>query len=313
MKDFLRISDLSPRDFALLLDLAAEIKAEPSRHADLLRGDLVAVYFAKPSTRTRFSFEAAIHRLGGSAVTVGTSDLQLGRGETIEDTARTLSHFARAFVVRTFADSDVARFAAAATIPVINALTDGHHPCQALADFLTLRERLGTFAGRKLAYVGDGNNVCHSLMEAAGLAGMDIAVATPPDYEPDRAVAETARRLATSSGARIHVTNDPRAALEDAVAVYTDTWMSMGVPESERAARMEVFMPYQVNELLLSHARPGAIFMHCLPAHRGEEVTADVIDGPRSVVFEQVENRGHTEQAVLLALLERRLMGSEQP
>ena len=309
MKDFLRIADLSPDDFELLLGLAAELKADPHRHRELLAGELVALYFAKPSTRTRFSFEAAIHRLGGSAVSVGTSDLQLGRGETIEDTARTISHFARALVVRTFADEDLVRFARAATVPVVNALTDGHHPCQALADMLTLRERFGNLEGRKLAYVGDGNNVAHSLIEASALAGLDVAVATPPGFEPREDVVAVAMARAAMGGSTVAITNDPRVAVTGADAVYTDTWLSMGTPEMERAERLARFGPHRVSEALLAWAKPGAIFLHRLPAHRGEEVDAEVIDGPRSVVWEQVENRGHTEQAVLVALVERRLTG----
>ncbi|HWC29652.1 MAG TPA: ornithine carbamoyltransferase [Dehalococcoidia bacterium] len=310
MKDLLRTSDLTPNDLNLLLDLAADQKADPHRHSDLLRGDIVAIYFAKPSTRTRFSFEAATHRLGGSAVTVGPNDLQLGRGETIEDTARTISHFARAFVIRTFADDDVRRFAATATIPVINALTDGHHPCQSLADLQTLRERFGSLKRTRVAYVGDCNNVAHSLMEGMALAGGHISVGCPAGFLPDADVVARATSIAQRTGGSVEVHTDPVAAVSGAEAVYTDVWLSMGNDESERAERHCRFGPYQVNEELLKHAAPGAIFMHCLPAHRGEEVSADVVDGPRSVIFEQVENRAHTEQAVLIALLERRLEGA---
>lgn len=311
MKDLLRIAELSPVDLTLLLDLAAEQKQDPHRHPDLLRGDVVAIYFAKPSTRTRFSFEAAVHRLGGSAVTVGPNDLQLGRGETIEDTARTISHFARAFVIRTYSDDDVVRFATAATIPVINALTDNHHPCQALADLLTLRERFGDLRGVRLAYVGDGNNVAHSLLEGVALAGGSITLGCPPEFQPNEDILCRAGEIASRTGASIRVVSEPELAVEGAEAVYTDVWLSMGNSETEREARLAALTPYQVNEHLLTRAAPGAIFMHCLPAHRSEEVTADVVDGPRSVVFDQVENRAHTEQAVLIALLERRLSGVE--
>lgn len=309
MKDLLRVSDLTPGDFALLLDLAAQFKADRHRHPNLLAGELVALYFTKPSTRTRFSFEAAIHRLGGSAVFTGPAELQVGRGESIEDSARTMSHFASALVIRTFADEELERFARAATIPVINALTDRHHPCQALADFLTLRERFLSFDGLKLAYVGEGNNVAHSLIEAAALTGIAISVATPPGFEPDQSVVARAGEVAAASGATIRITNDPVEALGGAQAVYTDTWLSMGTPDTEREERMRRFASFRVTEDLLSAAAPGAVFMHCLPAHRGEEVDERVIDGPRSVVWEQVENRGHTEQAVLFALFERRLAG----
>jgi ornithine carbamoyltransferase len=252
-----------------------------------------------------------VHRLGGSAVTVGPSDLQLGRGETIEDTARTISHFARAFVIRTYSDDDVTRFAQASTIPVINALTNGHHPCQALADLLTLRERFGSLRDVRIAYVGDGNNVAHSLMESIALAGGHITLGCPADHLPDADVACRAKEIASETGATVRVVSDPRDAVRRAEAVYTDVWLSMGDADVEREARLMALAPYQVNEHLLEDAAPGAIFMHCLPAHRGEEVTTEVVDGPRSVIFDQVENRAHTEQAVLLALLERRLQGAK--
>lgn len=309
MKDLLRTADLSIDDFALLLDRAAAFKREPYRSRARIAGDTVVLYFNKPSTRTRISFETAVARLGGTPIGVGPNDLQLGRGETIEDTARVMSRYARAFVIRTFADADVRRFAAAATIPVINALTDGHHPCQSLADLLTLRERLGSFRGRKVAYVGDGNNVAHSLIEAAALAGLDIAVGSPEGYECEAEVVARARAIGGRTGARVTTTRDPVEAVRGADAVYTDTWVSMGNPESERAARLRALGPYQVNDALLSHARPDVIFMHCLPDHRGEEVTAEVVDGPRSVVFDQAENRLHTSAAILEALLGDELRG----
>lgn len=310
VKDFLRIADLSTEDFELLLSLSGTVKADPHRLGKPLDGEIVGMYFAKPSTRTRFSFEVAVRRLGGAPVFTGTGDLQLGRGETIEDTARTLSHFARALVIRTASHEEIERFAAAATVPVINALTDKHHPCQALADVLTLRERLQTLRGRKIAYVGDGNNVCHSLIEVCALAGMQLAVATPAGFAPDAAIVEGARARARQTGGSLEAGVSAAEAVGGAVAVYTDTWLSMGTAEAERETRLEAFAPYQVNEELLALAEPGALFMHCLPAHRGMEVTAEVIDGPRSIVFEQVENRGHTEQAVLAALLDRRLRGT---
>jgi ornithine carbamoyltransferase len=311
MKDLLTIADLTRDDLEMLLALAAEFKADPHREPDFLAGEIVALYFSRPSTRTRFSFEAAIHRLGGSAVAVGPAELQLSRGETIEDTARTLSHFARAAVIRTSSHKELEQFAGAATMPVVNALTDSHHPCQALADFLTLRERFGTIRGLRVAYVGDGaNNVARSLLEAAALAGANLAIGAPAWHQPALAALHRIGVTARANGGSVFVTEDPALAVRDAVAVYTDTWMSMGSDESERDARLREFAPFQVNEALLSCAAPGAAFMHCLPAHRGEEVTAQVIDGPRSMVFEQVENRGHTEQAVLVALLQHRLHGS---
>jgi ornithine carbamoyltransferase len=303
MKDLLRIADLTRDDLFHLLDTAEAFRRAPHRSRSLLGGEPVITYFAKPSTRTRLSFGTAILRLGGVPEVVGPAELQLGRGETIEDTARVVSRYAQAFVIRTFADDDVRRFAAAASIPVVNALTDGHHPCQALADLLTVREAFGGLAGVRVAYVGDGNNVAHSLMEACALAGVDCTVATPPGYEPDEEVVETAEKLAASSGSLVLTTHDPLKAVAGVDVVYTDVWLSMGDDDAQRAARREALGPYQVNRALMAEAGPGAVFMHCLPAHRGEEVAADVIDGPRSIVFDQAENRLHTAQAVLAALL----------
>ena len=302
----LRIADLSADDLNALLALAASFKADPYLHRRFLANETVLLYFNKPSTRTRISFETAVVRLGGVPIGIGPSDLQLGRGETIEDTARVVSRYARAFVIRTFADDDVARFAASSSIPVINALTDLHHPCQALADLLTLREKCRDLSRVRLAYVGDGNNVAHSLIEAAALAGMSLHVATPAAFAPDPAIVAAARARACDTGATIEIGEDPVAAVRGADAIYTDVWVSMGDPESERAARFAALAPYQVNAALLAHAKPDAIFLHCLPDHRGEEVTAEVVDGPRSVVFDQAENRLHTAIAVLYALVERR-------
>jgi ornithine carbamoyltransferase len=310
MKDLLRIADLAPRDLELLLDSADAIKLDPLRHHHLLRGDTVITYFAKPSTRTRLSFGSAITRLGATVEVVGPTELQLGRGETIEDTARVISRYARAFVIRTYADDDVARFAAAATIPVVNALTDGHHPCQALADLQTIRERLGRLEGVRLAYLGDGNNVAHSLLEAAALAGMDIIVATPPGYEVRTEVFEVAERLAAPRSSLVITTHDPLRAVAGADVVYTDVWLSMGDDEATRSTRTRHLAPYQVNEAIMAEAAAGALFMHCLPAHRGEEVSAPVLDGRQSVVFDQAENRMHTAQALLLALCTGSLVGS---
>lgn len=309
MKDLLRIADLSRRDLDHLLAQSEAIRREPYRWAELLRGDTVVTYFAKPSTRTRLSFGTAITRLGGVPEVVGPSELQLGRGETIEDTAGVISRYARAFVIRTFADDDVRRFAAAASIPVVNALTDLHHPCQALADLLTLRQRFGELQGLRVAYLGDGNNVAHSLMEACALAGVDLTVATPPGYEVDPGVLEVASELAYRSGAMVVPTHDPLLAVAGVDAVYTDVWLSMGDGESERAQRAEALAPYRVTAATMADAAPHAIFLHCLPAHRGDEVTPDVIDGPQSLVFDQAENRMHTAQALLVALVLGQLEG----
>jgi len=303
MKDLLRTADLSKRDLRLLLELAARFKALPYQHRSELRNETVVLFFDKPSTRTRISLATAVARLGGVPIVVGPDELQLGRGETIEDTARTMSRYARVFVARTFRDEDVRRFAAAATIPVINALTDGHHPLQSLADLLTLSERFGDLAAVELAWVGDGNNVCHSLIEAMAIVGGTIRVATPEGYEPNAQVVQDAR----ARGGKIELMRDPHEAVRGAHAVYTDTWLSMGDPPSERETRLRAFEPYRVDEALMAAARPRALFMHCLPDHRGEEVTAEVVDGPRSVVFEQVENRLHTAVALLYALVEKRL------
>ncbi len=310
MKDLLRITDLTAEDMTHLLDLSDVVKAEPHLHRTVLRGDTVVCYFAKPSTRTRLSFGTAITRLGGVPETVGPLELQLGRGETIEDTARVISRYARAFVIRTFSDDDVARFAAASTIPVINALTDGHHPCQAVADLLTLRQHFGSLRGRSVAYLGDGNNVARSLMEACALAGVDIVVATPRGFELDPHIVTVATTLGAFHGSTVRTTHDALAAVADVDAVYTDVWVSMGDDEASRAARTEALTPFRVDERIMAAAPSHAVFMHCLPAHRGEEVTAGVIDGPQSVVLDQAENRMHTAQALLLALVEGRLQGA---
>lgn len=301
--DFLRIADLSAEELEALLELAAEMKEHPFDRVDAHRGETVACFFNKPSTRTRVSFEGAAYRLGMLPIMLRPDELQLGRGEPIADTARVLSSYASAIVVRTFAQADLEQMAAVADAPVINALTDEHHPCQALADLLTLRERFGQLAGLRLAYVGDGNNVAHSLLEAGALAGMHVAVACPPGYHPDEEIVADAAEVALPRGGSILVTEDPVAAVAGADAVYTDVWVSMG-EDSEREERLARLRPYQVDAALMEITSRDAAFMHCLPAHRGEEVTAEVIDGPRSVVFAQAANRLPTEQAVLATLLE---------
>jgi ornithine carbamoyltransferase len=290
-KHFLRVSDLEADSLTALLDLAAVMKTRPHGFVEALRGDTLVCFFEKPSTRTRVSFAAAAERLGMMPLLLRPDELQLGRGETIEDTARTLAGYAAAIVVRTFGHETVEQLASASTVPVINALTDEHHPCQALADLLTLRECFGRLEGLRVAYVGAGNNVATSLLEAGTLAGIDVVVACPPGYEPAVAGAQ--------------VVADPLEAVAGADAVYTDVWVSMG-EEAERDARLAAFEPYRVDARLLAAARVDAIFMHCLPAHRGEEVTGEVIDGPQSVVWQQAENRLPTEEALLLALVARR-------
>jgi len=302
--DLLRISDLDSDRLEWLLDLSLAMRRSPRGWLGAHPGGLVACYFAKPSTRTRVSFEGAIWRLGMLPVMLRPDELQLGRGEPIADTARVLSSYASAIVVRTFAQEDVQEIARAADVPVINALTDEHHPCQALADLLTIRTRFGRLRGVRVAYVGDGNNVAHSLMEAAALAGMEIRIATPDGYEPDPGVVIGAQGRARGTGGAVVLTHDPEVAVRDADVVYTDVWVSMG-QDGERDRRLHDLRPYRVSGRLMGLAAPGAVFMHCLPAHRGEEVAPEVIDGVRSVVFQQAANRLPTEQAVLHSLLER--------
>lgn len=291
-RHLLRVSDLEAESITALLDLAAVMKTRPHGFVEALRGDTLVCFFEKPSTRTRVSFAAAAERLGMLPVVLRPDELQLGRGETIEDTARTLSGYAAAIAARTFSQETVERLASASTVPVINALTDLHHPCQALADLLTLRERFGRLKGLRVAFVGAGNNVATSLLEAGALTGMHVTVACPPGHEP------------AFEGAQ--VVHDPVEAVAAADAVYTDVWVSMG-EEEERELRLRAFEPYRVDAALMSAARADAIFMHCLPAHRGEEVTAEVIDGRQSVVWQQAENRLPTEEALVLALVTRRL------
>ena len=310
MKDLLRTSDLERDELIHLLELAEEFKRQPALHDNLLRDQIVVLYFATPSTRARLAFEAAVVRLGGVPAVVGPEELKLGRGETLADTARIVSAYAAAFVVSAFTDEDLRTVAKHASIPVVNALTDGNHPCQSVADLLTLRERLHHFADRKLAYVGAANNVTHSLLEAAALVGLDMSIATPPEHAPDPEVVQRAEQLAEHSGAWIEVTTDPHFAVKDANAVYTDAWLSPGDLEADAARRRRSLAPYRVTRDLLAEAAPGALFMHCLPAHRGDEVAADVIDGPQSVVFDQAANGLPTAQAVVYALVNRDLLGT---
>jgi ornithine carbamoyltransferase len=301
-RDFLRVTDVDSHELELLLDLAAHMKAHPQRYRRALAAETVAMFFEKPSTRTRSSFAAATFRLGAMPLALRPDELQLGRGEPIADTARVLASYATAIVIRTFAQSELDEVAAYADVPVINALSDTHHPCQALADLLTVRERLGSLAGRRLVFVGDGNNVAHSLIEAGALAGMTIIVATPPGYEPDSAVVRAADEIALTTGGEIEVLNDARRAVIGADVVYTDVWVSMG-EDSEREQRLRDLAQFQVTLELMSLAKPNAVFLHCLPAHRGEEVAAEVIDGPQSAVWQQAANRLPTEQALLYALI----------
>ena len=296
--DFLRVSDLTARQLHELLELAAAMKADKRGWIDTFRGETLALLFEKHSTRTRVSLATAAARLGMTPLTLSSAELHLSRGEPIADTARVLSGYAAAITVRTYSHELVEELAAAATVPVVNALTDGHHPLQALADLLTLEERFGGLAGVKLAYVGDGNNVAHSLLEAGALAGMTVAVAAPAGYQPSPQVVADAQAL----GGRIVVTDDVLEAVEGAEAIYTDVWVSMG-EEAERDERLTALAGYQVNAELMALAADGAIFLHCLPAHRDEEVTAEVIDGRSSAVWQQAANRLPTQQALLYTLI----------
>jgi ornithine carbamoyltransferase len=300
-RDFLTVDSLSSEELTKVLDLADELKRDRAPRQDLA-GKSIGMIFEKPSTRTRISFEVGINELGGSAVILNASELQLGRGETVEDTAMVLSRYLHGLVVRTFAQSRLEALASAGSIPVINALSDFTHPCQALADLQTIRERRGSLAGLKLSYFGDGNNVAHSLLKAGAMAGMHVTIASPAGYEPIPQVVATAESIAERTGGRITCTADVLEAAADADVVYTDVWASMG-QEGEASARTMLFRPYQVNTHVMDCAKPDALVMHCLPAHRGEEIAAEVIDGPNSVVFDQAENRLHSQKALLLFLL----------
>jgi len=303
-RDLLSIVDVAG-DLGPILSRAARLKEE--RHRGVLRATLrgknLGMIFEKPSTRTRTSFEVAINDLGGHALYFSSKDLQLGRGETIADTARVLSRYCDALAYRAFRHTDVIELARWATIPVVNALDDLEHPCQIVADLLTMRERWkGRFVGKRVGWVGDGNNVLHSLLLGAAAVGLNLTAATPAKYRPQPEIVRSARELARRSGAKISLTTDPRAAARDADALYTDVWVSMG-DEAEQAAREQAFQGYQVNAALLSLASPSAFVLHDLPAHRGQEITDEVLDGPRSAAWDQAENRLHAQKAILEYLL----------
>ncbi len=303
-KDLVAISDLTSKDIAAILERAAALKKAQrgGKVSTKLKGKSLGMIFEKSSTRTRVSFEVGMFQLGGQALFLSSNDLQIGRGEPIADTARTLSRYLDGIMIRTFAQSTVEELARYASIPVINGLSDLHHPCQALADLLTIREKKGRLKGLKLAFVGDGNNVANSLIEACVATGMHISIGCPHGYEPDAGVMRGAKRVAARTGSQLHVVNDPFKAVRGADAVYTDVWASMG-QESEHAVRVKVFKGFQVNAKLMKAADPKAIVMHCLPAHRGEEISSEAIDGQQSVVFDEAENRLHTQKAVLEMLL----------
>src|SRR5882762_10910529 len=298
-RDFLDIADLDARELRQVLDLAHEIKKAPRWHGRPLDGRHIAMLFQKPSHRTRVSFEVGIRRLGGFATALSEQDVQLGVRETVADAARVLDRYVDGVVARLRSHADLLELAAASTKPVINALTDRSHPCQVLADLVTLEEVKGELATQHVVYIGDGNNIVASLIEASALAGFALTVITPPGYEPTNDVVERARSISTRK-LQVALTSEI-AALDEATAIYTDVWASMG-HESEKEARRKAFAPYQVNQAVME-AAPGAVFMHCLPAHRGEEVTDEVIDGPRSIVFDQAENRLYAQMALMTLLL----------
>ena len=312
MKDLLRTADLSRADVDLLLDTAADFAKNPLRSKDALAHKSVAIYMTKPSTRTRLSSETAVAHLGGTPIFIRGDELQLGRGETIADTARIISGYCDALIIRTFAQADVDELGANASIPVINALTDDDHPTQLLADWLTIRETFGSdVSGRKFVYLGDGNNMSHTWLTMGAIMGAHVVAATPSGkWAPNADVVAKAKAIASRTGATIEVTNDPESAAQGASALYTDVWMSMGDPEAERAEKMKVLAPFAVTESLMALTAKDSIFMHCLPAHRGEEVAASVIDGNKSVIWREAYHRRTTIQALLYHLTRGELKGN---
>ena len=312
MKDLLRTQDLSRDDVELLLETAAAFAEDPLRSKSALANKSVAIYMTKPSTRTRLSSETAVAHLGGTPIFIRGDELQLGRGETIADTAKIISGYCSALIIRTFAQADVEELGAHASIPVINALTDDDHPTQLLADWLTIRENFGKdIAGRKLVYLGDGNNMSHAWLIMGAIMGAHVVAATPSGkWAPNAKVVEIAKNIAAKSGGKVEVSHDPEAASKDASVLYTDVWMSMGDSESERGEKVLALSPFAVTENLFSLTNKDSIFMHCLPAHRGEEVEASVIDGPRSVIWREAYHRRTTIQSLLFHLTKGDLKGN---
>jgi len=304
MQHLISLNDLTKEEIYKILDLSQKLKRQQKEGVEhhLLKGKTLGMIFSKSSTRTRVSFEVGMYQLGGYALFLNSSDIQLGRGETIYDTAQVLSRYVDGIMIRTFSHQDVLDLAAYGSIPVINGLTDLMHPCQILADLFTIYEFKGSLEGLKLAYVGDGNNVAHSLLHGCAKVGMDISVASPIGYECNKDIVEEAQEAASISGSQVFLTNNPIEAVVDADVIYTDTWVSMG-QESEKEKRISIFMPYQVNKHLFSYAKEDAVFLHCLPAYRGYEVTEEIIDGHQSLVFEEAENRLHVQKAVLAILM----------
>jgi ornithine carbamoyltransferase len=311
MKDLLRTEHLSRADVELLLSTAAEFAENPLRSKTALANKTVAIYMTKPSTRTRLASETAVAHLGGTPIFIRGDELQLGRGETIADTARIISGYCSALIIRTFAQSDVDELGANASIPVINALTDVDHPTQLLADWLTIREKFGTdISGRKFVYLGDGNNMSHAWLIMGAIMGAHVVAATPSGkWAPDPVVVAVAKNIAANSGGTVEISNDPEAASKDASVLYTDVWMSMGDSESDRAEKVLALSPFAVTENLMKLTAKDSLFMHCLPAHRGEEVEASVIDGPRSVIWREAYHRRTTIQSILYHLVNGDLKG----
>ncbi|MDR7545127.1 MAG: ornithine carbamoyltransferase [Armatimonadota bacterium] len=303
-RDYLSVDDLAPDELWGVLEFARHLKARAAAgdRPPLLAGKTLAMVFEKPSLRTRVSFEVGMFQLGGMAVYLGPQDIQLGVRESVADAARNLERMADGIMARTFAHATVVGLAESAGCPVINGLSDLEHPCQALGDLLTIIERFPRLSDVRIAWVGDGNNVCHSLILGAAKLGLALTVATPPGYAPSESIVARARAIASTTGAELALTTDPGGAVQDADVVYTDVWASMG-QEAEREERARIFRPYQVNATLLARARLTTVVMHCLPAHRGEEITDDVLDGPRSIVYDQAENRLHAQKALLAMIL----------
>ncbi len=311
MKDLLKTEHLSRADVELLLETASRFAKDPTSAADTLAHRSVAVYMSKPSTRTRLATETAVAHLGGTPIFLRNDELQIGRGETIADTARVISQFCSALLIRTYAQAEVDELGANATVPVINGLTDYDHPTQALADWITIREKFGKdISGRKFVYLGDGNNVTTAWLMMGAIMGAHVVAATPSGkWAPDTKVVEIAKKLAQANGGNVEVTHDPIAAAKDASVLYTDVWMSMGDPESDRREKETALAPFKITEKLMSTSASDSIFMHCLPAHRGEEVDAAVIDGPRSVIWREAFHRRTTIQAIIFHLVRGELKG----
>lgn len=301
-KSILNLTELSKEELLSIIELAIAMKAKPEDYRGALAGKILAMIFEKKSTRTRVSFEAGIIQLGGQAIVLDSKSTQMGRGEPIKDTAKVMSSYVDAIMIRTYSDQMVAKLAEEASIPVINGLTDHHHPCQILADFQTIYEQKGKLEGIKLTYIGDGNNMAHSFLIGGSLVGMDICIATPVGYEPQAEFVEIAKKNAKASGSKIKITNDPEQAAKDADVLVTDFWASMG-DESEQKERETIFKSFQINNRLAVQAKKDYLFLHCLPAHRGEEVSADIIDGTHSAIYQEAGNRLHAQKALLVKLM----------